>query len=45
MKNLTVICNCNIYIYIVQNVQIMSIVEGYEDVIVASVAMRLNISL
>jgi hypothetical protein len=43
MKNLTVICNCNIYI-IVQNVQIMSIVEGYEDVIVASVAMRLNIS-
>jgi hypothetical protein len=44
MKNLTVICNCNIYI-IVQNVQIMSIVEGYEDVIVASVAMRLNISL
>jgi hypothetical protein len=46
MQNLIVICNCKIYKFIIiHNVQIMSIVKGYEDMTVALVAMRLNISL
>jgi hypothetical protein len=46
MQNLTVICNCKIYkSMIIDNVHIMSTVKGYEDVTVALVPMRLNISL